>query len=118
MEMAAADGTAGAPGLLPGTATDAMTEPLALASSARRAALAGMIGQRGLTLDSDVTSLLRREVSAAAQPDSAPMANPVPLQDRKSHVQIVRGSSSRAISLGALEQPAPDQPAPTPPTAD
>jgi hypothetical protein len=77
-----------------------------------------MMGQRGLTLDSDVTSLLRREVSAAAQPDSTPMANPVPLQDRKSHVQIVRGASSRAISLGALEQPTPDQPVPTPPTAD
>jgi pilus assembly protein CpaB len=115
MEMAAADGTA-APGRLPGTSTDEMTQPLGLASSARRAAeLSDVIGLRGLTLDSDVTSLLRREVSAAAQPESAPVANPVPLQDRKSHVQIVRGASSRAIALEALEQPAPDQPADAPP---
>jgi pilus assembly protein CpaB len=119
MEMAAADGTAEASGPSNGTATDAMTEPLALASSARRAAaLSDVIGLRGLTLDSDVTSLLRREVSAAAQPDSVSVANPVPLQDRKSNIQIVRGASSRAIALGAIEL-APDQPATAaPPTAD
>lgn len=112
MEMAAGD---------PADATsETMTEPLALAapSSARRAALAATApGLRGLTLDSDVTSLLRREVSAAAQPDEAGGSSPVPLQDRKANVQIVRGTDSRAVSLGAIEL-MPDQPAATPPAAD
>lgn len=86
-----------------GVLSDAMTEPLGLASSTRRATLTDVIGPRGLTLDSDVTSLLRREVSAAAQPEAAGGANPIPLQDRMSRVQIVRGASTRAISLGAIE---------------
>jgi pilus assembly protein CpaB len=111
MEMAAGDP--------PEATTETMTEPLALAtSSARRATLAATAsGLRGLTLDSDVTSLLRREVSAAAQPDAAGGSSPVPLQDRKANVQIVRGTDSRAVSLGAIEL-MPDQPVATPPSAD
>jgi hypothetical protein len=103
----------------PEATTETMTEPLALAtSSARRATLAATAsGLRGLTLDSDVTSLLRREVSAAAQPDAAGGSSPVPLQDRKANVQIVRGTDSRAVSLGAIEL-MPDQPVATPPSAD
>jgi hypothetical protein len=103
--------------------SDAVTEPLALSSSARRATLIDVIAPRGLTLDSDVTSLLRREVSAAAaEPQATNGANPVPLQDRRAFVQIVRGTDSRAIALGAIEPgsqaaAAPVAPA-TPPTAD
>lgn len=101
------------------TATDAITEPLALPSSARRAVMSSVIGPRGLTLDSDVTSLLRREVSAAAQPEAPAGANPVPLQDRKARVQIVRGTDSRAISLGAIEAGTEPTPAAAAaPTAD
>ncbi len=103
----------------PATLTDAMTEPLALPSSARRAAVSDAIGSRGLTLDSDVTSLLRREVSVAVQPEAPSGANPVPLQDRKARVQIVRGTDSRAISLGAIEAGTEPTPAAAAaPTAD
>jgi pilus assembly protein CpaB len=117
LEIAAADGS---PAAIPGAISDAMTEPLALASSARRAATLAdaTISLRGLTLDSDVTSLLRREVRAAAQPQDASGASPVPLEDRKSHVQIVRGTDSRAVMLGAIDALAPAQPSASPPTAD
>ena len=98
--------------------SDAMTEPLALTSSARRASLDDAVAPRGLTLDSDVTSLLRREVSAAAQSEAPGAANPVPLQDRQSRIQVVRGTDSRAISRGAIEQPETEPTAAAAPVAD
>jgi pilus assembly protein CpaB len=59
---------------------------------------------RRMTLDSDVTSLLRRQLAGEAGPTLAagasPGDSPVPLTDRTTRVQVVRGVQSRAVRLG------------------
>jgi pilus assembly protein CpaB len=59
---------------------------------------------RRMTLDSDVTSLLRRQIAVET---GAPLAaaaasgeSLVPLPDRTTRVQVVRGVQSRAVQLG------------------
>jgi pilus assembly protein CpaB len=59
---------------------------------------------RGMTLDSDVTSLL-----AAGNGEAEPLATP--LSDQIQRIQIVRGSSSGAIELNQETVPAPQAPA-------
>jgi len=83
----------------------AMTEPLGLASASRLATDLNGLDPRKLTLDSDVTSLLRREVTASTVPVDANGAlnSPVPLQDRMARVQIVRGTETRAVAIGAID---------------
>lgn len=74
--------------------------------------------ERGLTLDSDVTSLLQRraEVRNTAVASDAPITE----SDRTNRVQVVRGTTSNAVRVGALlaEDAAAAQEAPAQPTAD
>ncbi len=92
---------------LPG---DALTEPLALASTARRLAAAEPLGPRRLTLDSDVSSLLRREAGTDGGAGNDLGMNPVPVQDRKSRVQVVRGvDTSRGTASRALSPASPTE---------
>lgn len=58
---------------------------------------------RAMTLDSDVTSLLQRQAEAKASLPAGTLSSPVPVEDRTNRVQIVRGTSSNAIDIGALE---------------
>jgi pilus assembly protein CpaB len=55
---------------------------------------------RHMTIDSDVTSLLRREIATGAKMESAGGENPVPLPDRTTRVQVVRGIQSQAVQVG------------------
>ena len=57
---------------------------------------------RAMTLDSDVTSLLQKHARETRE-KSAITNSPVPLEDRTASVQIVRGTSSNAVQLGAVE---------------
>ncbi|HPG21576.1 MAG TPA: Flp pilus assembly protein CpaB [Amaricoccus sp.] len=84
---------------------EAMTEPLGLTSASRLAAGLTRLNPRKLTLDSDVTSLLRREVVASTAPVAAGATpgSPVPIQDRMARVQIVRGTATRAVAIGAID---------------
>ena len=84
---------------------EAMTEPLGLTSASRLAAGLTRLDPRKLTLDSDVTSLLRREVAASTAPVAAGATpgSPVPIQDRMARVQIVRGTATRAVAIGAID---------------
>jgi len=83
----------------------AMTEPMGLASASRMAANLTGLDPRKLTLDSDVTSLLRREALAptAPVPGEGSLNSPVPLEDRMARVQIVRGTDTRAVAIGAID---------------
>lgn len=83
----------------------AMTEPMGLASASRMAGNLTGLDPRKLTLDSDVTSLLRREALAptAPVPGEGPLNSPVPLEDRMARVQIVRGTDTRAVAIGAID---------------
>jgi pilus assembly protein CpaB len=54
---------------------------------------------RRMTLDSDVTSLLRRQQADEAGP-ALNGESPVPLPDRTTKVQVVRGVQTRAVQLG------------------
>jgi Flp pilus assembly protein CpaB len=71
---------------------------------------------RPMTLDSDVTSLLQRQDAAAAEAKDSP----VPLQDRTTRVQVVRGARTGDVQLGGAaaaggnEAAAAAAPAPTP----
>ncbi len=55
---------------------------------------------RHMTLDTDVTSLLQREIEANESEMLATKESPVPLRDRTTKVQVVRGVVSRAVQLG------------------
>jgi pilus assembly protein CpaB len=83
----------------------AMTEPMGLASASRMAGSPTGLDPRKLTLDSDVTSLLRREALAptAPVPGEGSLNSPVPLEDRMARVQIVRGTDTRAVAIGAID---------------
>lgn len=85
------------------------------------AAAAEHLLPRQMTLDSDVTSLLRREVATGARMESAGGENPVPRPDRTTKVQIVRGVQSQAVQVGleaaaAADAPAAAEAAPAPAT--
>ena len=78
-------------------------------SRLRDAARMGAIMPRRMTLNSDVTSLLRRELSdpaagelspTAVTPAPAPSANAVPLPDRTLSIQVVRGSKNQSVEFG------------------
>jgi pilus assembly protein CpaB len=58
---------------------------------------------RAMTLDSDVTSLLQRQAETETTLPKVALSSPVPVEDRTSRVQIVRGTSSNAVQIGALE---------------
>lgn len=55
---------------------------------------------RKMTLDSDVTSLLRRQLATADTAPTLLAESPVPLPDRTTRVQVVRGVKASAIQLG------------------
>ena len=63
----------------------------------------GSVAGRAMTLDSDVTSLLQRQAETQATLPAGTLSSPVPVEDRTSRVQIVRGTSSNAVEIGALE---------------
>jgi hypothetical protein len=71
-----------------------------------------------MTLDSDVTSLLQRQMADHEDAMLAKRESPVPVPDRTTKVQVVRGVQSRAIELGleaeaaAAATPAETAPAP------
>jgi hypothetical protein len=74
---------------------------------------------RPMTIDSDVTSLLQRQL--AKDPGTEMTATkgdrPVPLPDRTTKVQVVRGVVSRAVQLGleaATDPATPVETAPAP----
>jgi pilus assembly protein CpaB len=74
---------------------------------------------RRMTLDSDVTSLLQRELAAKAEDTSFSIGvSPVPPSDRTTKVQVVRGVQSQAVQLGVelaaegATPPPADQPSP------
>jgi Flp pilus assembly protein CpaB len=74
---------------------------------------------RPMTIDSDVTSLLQRQL--AKDPGTEMTAtkgdSPVPLPDRTTKVQVVRGVVSRAVQLGleaATDPATPVETAPAP----
>jgi pilus assembly protein CpaB len=73
----------------------------------------GTLLPRQMTLDSDVTSLLARQLAAKAE---SLAVSPVPPSDRTTKVQIVRGVEAQAVQLGveALEgeTPVAEQPSP------
>ncbi len=72
---------------------------------------------RHMTLDSDVTSLLRRQLAAGAAKEANTImgTSPVPLPDRTANVQVVRGVQSQAVQIGPASEPAAAQaPAPAP----
>lgn len=58
---------------------------------------------RHMTLDADVTSLLRRQLAARQRNDSVVVAtgNPVPASEQRTRVQIVRGVSSQDVEIGS-----------------
>jgi pilus assembly protein CpaB len=95
----------------PETRDDALprTEAVAMAkrNSKTREELVAL-RSRPLTLDSDVTSLLQRESTAAedAPATAGAPGSPVPLQDRTTRVQVVRGPRAGAVQLGAMAAPA------------
>ena len=76
---------------------------------------------RHMTLDSDVTSLLRRQLAAqenaVQQAAAVASVSPVPLPDRTARVQIVRGVQSQDVQIG-LEPGAAATPAAAEPVAD
>ena len=61
------------------------------------------VSGRPMTLDSDVTSLLQRQAETQTTLPAGALTSPVPIEDRTSRVQIVRGTSSNAVDIGALE---------------
>lgn len=82
---------------------DSMVEPLRLAARPSRAGSGSSTGLRALTLDRDVTTLLQRQPAELETGFMlSPVASPVPPADRTSRVQIVRGTSSQDVNLGAL----------------
>ncbi len=98
------------------TADAEKTTPLATAAPVASLGMAAdAILPRHMTIDSDVTSLLRRELAAGKDADrTATVGSPVPLSDRTTKVQVVRGVQSHAVQLGlepgasAAATPAPD----------
>ena len=73
----------------------------------------GTLLPRQMTLDSDVTSLLARQLAAKAE---SLAVSPVPPSDRTTKVQVVRGVQTQAVQLGVEavdgETPAAEQPSP------
>ena len=81
-----------------------MTEPLGLGESAARTGMLNLAA-RPMTIDSDVTSLLRRDATGSTGDSDGSLSfeSPIPMQDRMSRVQVVRGNESRAVSRGDIE---------------
>jgi hypothetical protein len=71
---------------------------------------------RRMTLDSDVTSLLQRQL-AAQEDEVAPGVSPVPPSDRTLKVQVVRGVQTQAVQLGVESAATADAAAGTAPEA-
>ena len=73
----------------------------------------GTLLPRQMTLDSDVTSLLARQLAAKAE---SLAVSPVPPSDRTTKVQVVRGVQTQAVQLGVEavdgETPVAEQPSP------
>ena len=73
----------------------------------------GTLLPRQMTLDSDVTSLLARQLAAKAE---SLAVSPVPPSDRTTKVQVVRGVQTQAVQLGVEaadgEPPGAEQPSP------
>ena len=73
---------------------------------------------RHMTLDSDVTSLLQREVATGAKTQTAGGESPVPRPDRTTKVQIVRGIQSQAVQVDLEASASEAAPEAAPPAAE
>jgi pilus assembly protein CpaB len=88
-------------------------------AAARLGLAASSLLPRRMTIDSDVTSLLQRQLAAGDRDKKQAVKgeSPVPLPDRTTKVQVVRGVQSHAIQLGT-EAAAAAAPAAAAPAAE
>jgi pilus assembly protein CpaB len=80
--------------------------------------LGAVADPRHMTLDSDVTSLLRRQVATGARMETAGGESPVPRPDRTTKVQIVRGIQSQAVQVDLEASASEAAPEAAPPAAE